>query len=335
MRRALLPLLLASLCAPAAAQAATPTEPVDLTQVTAQKQVVDEIVPRRTRARAAGARTEQFTDAQGRAFRISTDIPDVDLKPFANVLAAVAHGDEITRVRVEAVKLEQMGAVCGNPQAVACYAPDDPQRSFDGQLWFGVDDPDVVHTLVHEYGHHVDNQLLNLGHLGGACTFGNDGSRNWFFERQLEDAFLQSGISCRPDADWEHLLGEVFAEDFAQLNGIQGWVLRSVRPPTQTQLGAMAFDMRERYRPSRRRWSAAVRPGGQRTRRFSLRNWTVLDLRTSSRFALRVVRRGSTPRTVGRRGRRVFQLVPPGKYEVRVSGRGGTGGRARVTLDYL
>jgi hypothetical protein len=334
MRRALLLLLLTSLCAPAAAHAATPTDPIDLSKVTAKKRVVDEIVPRRTRARAAGARTERFTDAQGRAFTISTDIPDVDLKPFANVLAAVAHGDEITKVRVEAVKLEQMGTVCGNPQAVACYAPDDPQRSFAGQLWFGVDDPDVVHTIVHEYGHHVDNQLLNLGHLGGACTFGNDGSRNWFFERQLEDTFLESGVSCRRDADWEHLLGEVFAEDFTKLNGIGGWVLRSVPPPTQQQLGAMAFDMQERYRPSRRRWSPAVRPGGARTRRFTLRNWTILDFRTSSRFALRVVRRGATPRVAGR-GRRVFQLVPPGKYEVRVAGRRGAGGRARVVLDQL
>lgn len=183
---------------------------------------------------------------------------------------------------------------------MACYAPDDPQRSFDGRLWFAGDDSDVTHTLVHEYGHDVDNQLLNLGHLG-ACTFANDGSRNWFFERELEDnVFSQGGISCRPGSDWEHLPGEVFAEDLAQLNGVQGWVLRSVRPPTRLQLAALAFDTQERYRPTRIRWSPRV----PATKRLRVRNWTILDFR-----------------------------APPGLCEVVVRNR--RGGRTRVVLDQL
>jgi hypothetical protein len=163
----------------AAAQAATPVHPADLGTWRAKAEVRDRVLgnrPARLRANAAAASTELFSDHHGHEFTISTDVPELDLTPFAELLAGAYHHDEIEDLHVTVLAPEHVGAVCG-VDAAACYLAEDAARSFRGQMWVPSSDPDLRHIVVHEYGHHVDNQLINLGHLG-ACAFDNDGSRN-------------------------------------------------------------------------------------------------------------------------------------------------------------
>lgn len=328
--------------APAALAAPRSVEPLDLSAVHAKAEVVDRILPPGMSARAAGARTQQFTDDHGHLFSISTDVPGVDLQPYASVFAGLLHGDEVEQLRIEAVTLSEMGVTCGTAEAVACYRPDDPDRSFAGQIWFALDDPDVVHTIVHEYGHHTDNQLLNLRHLGLlGCSLASDGSRNWFFEREIADDILGAGIGCDPAGDWEHLLGEVYAEDFVVLNGIHDWQLSSVRAPTSGSLTALLNDIANPFEPYRFERSRRVPRRHARLVRFDLDDWSFVTIRMrgprrtdldlylypagSTKRLERSTRRGSTERIARR-------LLAPGGYRVGIYAYKGSG-RARVRVD--
>jgi len=315
--------------------------PTDVVGVTAQRPVVDTILPPSSaKARiAAVTRTEQWVDDQGYTITISTDLPNVDLSPFAGILAGVIHGEEIEDLRVTAVTMAQIGGICGDSQAVACYAPDDPDASYAGQMWFAVDDPDIVHTVVHEYGHHIDNQLLNLADLGGACGYDNDGSRDWFFARDLEDDILGAGATCSPDGDWEHLLGELYAEDFVVLNGIMDWQLSTFRSPSQRQLDALDYDIRVPFETRSRTWRPRVRVGHEPYTTIRLRHWTffTVTLRSPRRrdFDLYLYRAGKArpfAKSV-RTGRndRIERVLRPGRYYVGAYGYRGSG-RARVRM---
>ena len=284
-------------------------------------------------------RTQQWSDPQGQTITISTDLPAVDLAPFAGVLAGIQHGDEINQLRVEAVTMAQVGSICGDPEAVACYWAIDPQNNGTGQMWFAVDDPDVVHTIVHEYGHHIDNQLVNFGHLGGDCGWNNDGSRAWFFARDLEDDILGAGATCAASAGWEYQLAELYAEDFVALNGILAWELPTFRSPTGSQLDALDYDILVPFEPASRVWKPRVRVRREPYTTITLEHWTLLTVSLRSPrhrdFDLYLYRAGkSRPFAQSRRfGRfdRIERVVRPGNYDVGVYGYRG-GGRARVGI---
>jgi hypothetical protein len=206
-----------------------------------------QLARRAKNAWASAAKEETFQDEHGHAIHLATDNDSVNLAAAAELLAATYHSDEISLVRVIVTSNAGVTQFCG-AEAVACYAPDDPDRSNDGTMVISYEDEDIVQTVFHEYGHHMDNQLYNLNERIG-CRFDNDGSRRWFFTRDVEANILES-TSCSPDSNWENLLGELFAEDFAQLTarvrGIQGVAYDSrmpVPPPSDNVLGALKADI--------------------------------------------------------------------------------------------
>ena len=267
----LVALVLAATAPAAVAIGPRPVTPIALNGLPA-RHAINDVTLRHppARATAAAAYTQLFDDGQGRTITVTTDIPGLDLTPYASILAATVHGDEIRDVLLEVVRSDQIATICGDPQAASCYLPDDPTRNGRGHIWIPQESPELPHLVVHEYGHHMDNQLLNLAHLGG-CGFDNDGSRNWFFERDVADNILGSGFDCAPSTGWDHLLGELYAEDFVSLNGFSGWVLASAPPPTELVLSAMAYDIAYPFSPHTLRWATWVGTHG-RNRRITLRN---------------------------------------------------------------
>jgi hypothetical protein len=289
-------------------------------------------------ARSAIARTESFQDEHGHALTLATDVPGLDLRPFAERFARIRHGDEIEALVVEVVAPERVGAVCGDARAAACYLAANAARLPDGHLWIPSEDDDLTHIAVHEYGHHIDNQLLNLSHLG-MCSYDTDGSRNWFFERDIEDDIVEE-TGCAPGISWQRLLGELFAEDFTHLNGNTAWRPDlPVRAPTSTQLEAMASDIARPFRPTTRRASRTVRRGRMSFVRFSIRDWTFLDLALTgprgSDFDLYLYTATGTKPLDSSRGRgrseRIESVLPPGSYEVGIHAYRGSG-RASLRL---
>lgn len=324
--------------------AVTPIQPADLSDLTAKAPVRDSVLKAKPRARAAADRTELFVDQHGHQIALSTYIDGLDLAPYASVLAGTLHYDEIEDLAVWVVPPADVQEICGAADALACYGPDG-RHSLHGTLVIPTSDPDLQHIIVHEYGHHVDNQLDNLAHVfpRGACGFDNDGSRNWFFERDVEDNILSRGISCDPSARWEDLLGELFAEDYAWLVGNRSWVLPGTRNPTSLQLDALAYDFAY---PLQTRTLRATHRASTRLikvfKRFETHDWYFVEvtLRGPRRadldlFLYRPRARKPFAKSMGRASReRIRMVLPPGRYEVGVHAyQRAAVGRVRVVLE--
>ena len=215
--------------------------------------------------------------------------------PFIDVLV------EISLAVDQSDRNHRRGEICGSPLAVACYAPDAPGRRASGQMVFAVDDPDLTHTLIHEYGHHLDLQHPNLDHLG-LCPAGADGTRGWFFAREAEQR-ISRWLTCDPFAAWDQLIGEAYAEDYVAANGIENWTLRTLPAPSPAQRAALLADLDRPFRPARRAWPAA---DGARV--LEVEHWTFAFVQARARrtrgVALALTPAGErTRRARARRGR--------------------------------
>jgi hypothetical protein len=280
--RVLIATLLVALAAAAPADAARHVIGRAVKGVAMHHRVHDVVLaPGAGRVRASAANTKVFQDAQGHAIHISTSVPGLALEPYAGLLAGIPlHGAEIQHLAVEVVAPDKIGAICGSSDAAACYGPDAPGRSPAGHMFLPSSDPDLVHIVVHEYGHHMDNQLLNLAGLGYGCDVDGDGSRRWFFARDVGDAIVDRGYDCSPSTPWDHLLPELFAEDCTRANGRTGWVM-PVRPPSPSVLRAMRDDV---ARPFRRHVSLgriSVPGRGEFRHRLTVGDWTAIGVRLS------------------------------------------------------
>jgi hypothetical protein len=331
---------LAAFAALATGAAAAPIEPLVLGEWQAKDPVTDTIVPPRARASAASTRIERFTDEHGHALTLSTELADLDLLPYARTFAGLHHRGEIEDLTVEVVAPASIAEICGDPAALACYSPEDPLRSLRGRIWIPTFDEDLLHIIVHEYGHHVDNQLVNFGHLASSgCGFDNDGSRNWFFERDGDNPIFDAGISCAPIAEWSHLLGEIYAEDYTWLNGNRSWLAEMpLGAPADKHLDALADDLATPFAPIVRRYERRVPQGRSRYIAMKLRNWTLVTARLTGRPAadldLYLYTSGADLPFAGSarpRSREELQgALPPGNYKLEIfahskSGRGTLG----------
>lgn len=244
------------------ALAIEPAGKIDLTKVKAQKEVKDVILEPGARVASTGSKVVgrvALADSQGQTITIDSTVPAFDLNQVASVLNSTYHKTEILKVKIHVVSLSDMATICGSSQALACYRP---MAGGFGELWFAADDSDWIHSLVHEYGHHMDNQFANVAQLhaygiGQACTIDSDGTRNWFFER-LSGSNTTDNFNCS-SGDWEHLLPELFAEDFVVLNGIIGWQLTSAQPPNATQLNAMKYDFEHKIQKQTKKATRTVK----------------------------------------------------------------------------
>lgn len=307
---------IAVLCAAAfagSAGAARPTEPIDLSQLVVKAEVHDTVFNKQP-PKPPPARIEQFVDPHGHIFSVGTDISGLDLRPYANVLASTIHRNETNTVLVEVVLPEQIAGICGDPNALACYYNDPAYGR--GWMYIPSTDRDLAHIIVHEYGHHVDNQLLNLAHLDRSCARLGDGSRNWLVARAPGDFACES-------ADWDFNLAELYAEDYVSLNGFSGWVLGGIRPPTAFELSQLAFDFAHPFWPRQFSKSGFVRRHRGMVKRFTVRHWTILGMSlTGTRSAdldLYLFRRGRQrpiAKSIGFGSREAIRRVlRPGTYD--------------------
>ncbi|SEH13688.1 hypothetical protein [Thermoleophilum album] len=295
--------------------------------------------PMRTASLASNGRPdriESFADGAGRQFLVGTDLPGVDLASFARILIGTIHGNELRRVQVLVAPRADIDSLCGE-QAAACYFGAD-DGSGRGQINVAADDPSLRHSLIHEYGHHIDNQLVGIGKGISlnrlSCSVGGDGSRRWLFARERQSRVLTSGrFRCNPTTTpWDRLLPELFAEDYAYLNGIRDWQIPGVAPPDQGVLAALRADMRWPLRVRRRTWRGQLAgAGSQRLIKLRLTLPTLLGLKlvapAQTRFELRLVRAGHLlSRSAGRGRKQVLRpVLESGSYLLIVRSLAGRG----------
>jgi hypothetical protein len=184
-------------------------------------------------APAAAADVVTSQDHLGREMTFDVQADNVDVEWYAEVLRNAAHGDEIQRVRVVIVPVAELAETCGRG-ADGCYA-----RGREARIVVPAgNSPDVRHTLIHEYGHHVD-----AWRGVAAASREPNGSASWWEARGLTQLVAESKVSHTYSLGWERAIGELFAEDYAQLHLETPFRIGWLDPPSPEVRAALARDL--------------------------------------------------------------------------------------------
>lgn len=183
---------------------------------------------------AATAETVTADDGRGNPMRFSLEAPGASVAEPARILRASVHGREVSTVLVRLVPAAQVAGLCGSASARACYRG---RSDGAGEITVpAVASPELDRVLLHEYGHHVDNNARNTGTEP-------DGTPGWWRERGIA-ALLAGGTAARDySLGWDRSLGELFAEDYVQLNLRTAFPFDWIGPPSAAVLDALRQDL--------------------------------------------------------------------------------------------
>jgi hypothetical protein len=183
---------------------------------------------------AAPAKLVVLRDGAGRPIRLDVRAPDVDASWYAGLLRGAAHGAEIGRVTVRIVTWDRINSLCGKG-AAACY------RGRRGATALIVvpagKGTTVAHALFHEYGHHVDASLAvpDVREPNGTAA--------WWQARDLSALVAQDEVAASYRLGWQRSIGEIFAEDYAQLHLRDEFGIDWLTAPDATVLDALRADV--------------------------------------------------------------------------------------------
>lgn len=184
---------------------------------------------------AAAARADVVVarDASGRPIRFDVRDAGIDVEWFAAILRGAAHGDEIGRVVIRVVAPAAIHSQCG-PGAAGCYHGDaaggvivvpSPRTS------------STRHTLLHEYGHHLDAATPVAG------VREPNGTPAWWAARGLEELSAQGLVARDYSRGWSRSVGEIFAEDYAQMHERFFYKIGWLEPPSGAVAEALRADL--------------------------------------------------------------------------------------------
>jgi len=171
-------------------------------------------------------------DDQGRTIRFNVRAEGVDTEWYAALLRAAPHGNEISTVTVDIVSWDDLRSTCGE-EARGCYAANTmlvPAEQSDAN----------AHTIVHEYGHHLDRSTP----VAGAGVAEPNGTPEWWRARGMAELLRLSTVAPSYALGWDRSIGEIFAEDYAQL-ALPGsrFGISWLDPPDETVLAALNADL--------------------------------------------------------------------------------------------
>jgi hypothetical protein len=182
---------------------------------------------------AADAREVVYRDEEGRTIRFDVQT-DADVGWYAGLLRRAAHGDEIERVTIRIVDWRDIRRQC-SAIAAGCYTRRDGNRGLivvpAGRS------ADVAHTVVHEYGHHVDASRRHSG------LDEPNGTPLWWKARGMAQLVASRSVRDRYQVGWERSISEVFAEDYAWTNLHDTYRIDWLERPSATVQQAIRADL--------------------------------------------------------------------------------------------
>jgi hypothetical protein len=184
----------------------------------------------------SAATAEQVTadDGRGNTMRFSIEAPGATAAEPARILRGSVHGREVATVLVRLVPTAQVPALCGSAAARACYRG---RSDGAGEITVpAVPSPELDRVLLHEYGHHVDNNARNTGNEP-------DGTPGWWRERGVAALLTDGRVARDYRLGWDRSIGELFAEDYVQLNLRTAFPFDWIGPPSGAVLDAMRQDI--------------------------------------------------------------------------------------------
>lgn len=156
----------------------------------------------------AAADVVERRDAEGRTIRFDVRAATADVDWYADLLRNAGHGDEIAEVTIRIVPQGALDEACG-AGAGGCYS----RRRGEALIVVPAGRTlTVAHTVVHEYGHHVD-----AAH-GVAGVPEPNGTPAWWDARGMGEQLAAGAVSRTYSRGWDRSIAEVFAEDYASLN---------------------------------------------------------------------------------------------------------------------
>jgi hypothetical protein len=181
----------------------------------------------------AAAREVVLRDDDGRAMRFDVRA-DVDLSWYAGVLRRAAHADEIERVTIRIVDWDELGERCGR-RAAGCYSRRKGNRGL--MVVPAGRGAAIAHTVIHEYGHHVDWSRRH-GNLGEP-----NGTPLWWKARGMARLVELRSVRGRYEIGWNRSIAEVFAEDYAYTNLGGPYRIEWLEQPSRTVQQAIRADL--------------------------------------------------------------------------------------------
>jgi hypothetical protein len=181
----------------------------------------------------AAAREVVLRDNEGRTIRFDVRA-DADVEWYAGLLRRAAHGDEIERVTITIVEWRDMRRWCSQI-AAGCYS----RRSGNRGLMVvpAGRGSDIAHTVVHEYGHHVDASRRHSG------LDEPNGTPLWWKARGMAQLVESRSVRDRYQVGWDRAISEVFAEDYAYTNLRRSFKIDWLERPSRVVQQAILADL--------------------------------------------------------------------------------------------
>ena len=186
-------------------------------------------------AQASNAAIVKRHDQAGRVVTFDVRAPGVQVGWYAAVLRSTIHGDEIETARIRIVPANQISRFCEGTSTQSCYEGDEN----GGVLVIPAGRSSMAaHLLVHEYAHHIDmarSDFLNTD---------KPWASSWWAARGVRTALARGRMSLTYSLGWERAVGELFAEDYVQLNMRSRYNIRWLDAPNAAVKAALRRDLR-------------------------------------------------------------------------------------------
>lgn len=191
-------------------------------------------------AQAANAAIVTRHDRAGRTVTFDVRAPGVEVGWYAAILRNAIHGDEIETARIRIVPANRISGLCEGRYTQSCYEGDEKSGVLiipaGRSAW-------AAHLLVHEYAHHIDMARSNFLYTDKPWA------PSWWAARGVKTALAKGQMSLTDSLGWERAVGEIFAEDYVQLNLRTRYAIRGLDPPGDTIKAALRRDLRAGITP--------------------------------------------------------------------------------------
>lgn len=169
-------------------------------------------------------------DNEGRQIRFDVRAEGVDAEWYAALLRAAPHGDEIATLRIDVVSWSELRSICGR-DAGGCYGRNTMTLPAEQS-------EDNAHTVVHEYGHHLDRSIPVAG------IAEPNGASVWWRARGMAELVRLGSVARSYVLGWNRSIAEIFAEDYAQLARPGApFAISWLELPDETVLAAIKADL--------------------------------------------------------------------------------------------
>ncbi len=191
-------------------------------------------------AQASDAAIVTRHDRAGRVVTFDVRAPGVQVGWYAAVLRNTIHGDEIETARIRIVHPSRISMLCEGRYTQSCYEGDEKGGVLiipaGRSAW-------AAHLLVHEYAHHIDMARSNF------LFTDKPWAPTWWSARGVKAALAKGQMSLTDSLGWERAVGEIFAEDYVQLNLRSRYSIGWLAPPSNAIKAALRRDLRSGITP--------------------------------------------------------------------------------------